>query len=65
VLAGAGIIVPPTAEAFAAALAAVPERPDAPAAATARRAAQRFTLDAQIDRVLELYASLGRPAQIA
>jgi glycosyltransferase involved in cell wall biosynthesis len=65
VLAGAGIIVPPTAEAFAAALAAVPERPDGPAAATARRAAQRFTLDAQIDRVLELYASLGRPAQIA
>jgi glycosyltransferase involved in cell wall biosynthesis len=62
VLEGAGALVSATAEAFAAALSAIGSSPDPAAAATARRAAERFSLEDQTDRVLALYASLRKPA---
>jgi 1,2-diacylglycerol 3-alpha-glucosyltransferase len=65
VLEGAGALVQPTPEAFALTLAAVPALPDEQVATTARRAAQRFSLETQTDRVLALYASLGEPARSA
>jgi glycosyltransferase involved in cell wall biosynthesis len=65
VLGGAGILVPPVAQAFAQALCSVPEVRESGVAEAARTAAQRFAGSRQIDRVLALYESLIRPAQIA
>lgn len=63
VLGIAGTIVPPAPEAFAAALAVIPAGP--PASAAARHKAESFSIDRQLDRMQDLYASLGRPARIA
>jgi glycosyltransferase involved in cell wall biosynthesis len=65
VLGGAGILVPPVAQAFAQALCSVPEVRESGVAEAARTAAQRFAGSRQIDRMLALYESLIRPAQIA
>jgi len=61
VLGGAGIPIPATAGAFAAAFLAIPAVADPAFAARARRAATRFEIDAQIDRMEALYESLLRP----
>jgi len=63
VLGGAGRLVAPTAEAFAAAFAAL----DGTAADPddARRAARRFSIEAQVDRMEALYAGLIHAARIA
>ncbi|HTX59764.1 MAG TPA: glycosyltransferase [Verrucomicrobiae bacterium] len=58
VLGGAGWVVAPSAPAFAAALAAVPAATDPQLERGAKAAAQRFTVDRQIDRILALYESL-------
>ena len=58
VLGKAGRIVPPTAEAFAQALQAVPARRDDADSLAAREAAQRFSIDRQLDRMLSLYERL-------
>jgi glycosyltransferase involved in cell wall biosynthesis len=60
VLGGAGRIVAATPRAFAAALLAVPAVPDQSAATIARRAARRFSVEAQLDRVIALYDELQR-----
>ena len=65
VLGGAGILVPPAAEAFARALCGVPAVRESAEAEIARTAAQRFAGTRQIDRMLALYESLMRPARIA
>ncbi|HEY6325479.1 MAG TPA: glycosyltransferase [Candidatus Cybelea sp.] len=65
VLDGAGIVADPTAAGFARALREIPARPDPVVSAAARRAAERFSLDAQTERTLALYRSLLKPAQIA
>jgi 1,2-diacylglycerol 3-alpha-glucosyltransferase len=65
VLEGAGIVAEPSPSAFAVALRAIPEHPDSAAAESARRAAERFSLETQTDRTLSLYESLREPAQIA
>jgi len=61
VLAGAGIAIPATAEGFAAAFLAIPAAGDPIFAAKSRRAANRFAIDAQIDRMTWLYESLIQP----
>jgi glycosyltransferase involved in cell wall biosynthesis len=61
VLAGAGVAVPATAEAFAAAFLAIPAVADPAFAARARRTAERFAIDAQIDKMTALYESLLHP----
>jgi 1,2-diacylglycerol 3-alpha-glucosyltransferase len=61
VLGGAGIAIPATAEAFAEAFRAVPAASDPLFAAQSRRAAGRFAIDAQIDKMLALYESLIQP----
>jgi 1,2-diacylglycerol 3-alpha-glucosyltransferase len=58
VVGSAGWIVPPTATAFAAAFAALPQQPDQELALRARSAAQRFSIDRQVDSMVDLYASL-------
>lgn len=65
VLAGAGVVVPPTPQAFAGAFQSVKPEPQGLGVEAARRAAQRFSLDAQTERILSLYGSLPRPARIA
>jgi len=65
VLGSAGLLVPPTAQAFADAFAQVPSLPEPARAAAARQAAKRFSIQDQIDRTLALYESLIRPARIA
>jgi 1,2-diacylglycerol 3-alpha-glucosyltransferase len=65
VLGDAGTIVPSTARAFCAAMKAVPHSPRREIAALACTAAQRFGVDEQTDRMLDLYMSLQRPACIA
>jgi 1,2-diacylglycerol 3-alpha-glucosyltransferase len=65
VLGSAGMVVDPTAGGFAAAFRSVPGTPDSDAAAAARRTAERFALETQIDRILALYASLQQPARSA
>lgn len=65
VLGDAGTIVPSTAQAFCAAMKAVPHSPRREIAALACTAAQRFAVDEQTDRMLDLYMSLQRPACIA
>jgi glycosyltransferase involved in cell wall biosynthesis len=61
VLGAAGCIVEPTAEGFAHALELVPAAPKAEIAIMARKTAQRFSVTAQVDRMLALYASLLPP----
>jgi 1,2-diacylglycerol 3-alpha-glucosyltransferase len=63
VLGDAGSLVLPTPEAFAAAFLRVPAPPDG--ARAARHAAQRFSMDVQLDRMLGLYESLIQPARTA
>jgi 1,2-diacylglycerol 3-alpha-glucosyltransferase len=58
VLGSAGWIVPANSGAFAAALAAIPCKPDATTAERARAGAQRFSIDRQLDGILELYRSV-------
>jgi 1,2-diacylglycerol 3-alpha-glucosyltransferase len=61
VLAGAGIAIPATAEAFAAAFLAIPAVADPIFVAQSRKAANRFAIDAQIDKMSWLYESLIQP----
>ncbi|MFY9737630.1 MAG: glycosyltransferase, partial [Candidatus Cybelea sp.] len=65
VLGSAGLLVPSTAQAFAYAFGRVGSVSEPPRAAEARRAAERFSIQEQIDRTLALYESLLRPARIA
>ena len=65
VLGWAGTLVPATPETFARAFALVPVQRDEAVRATAAAAAARFSIEAQIDRMLALYGSLLRPARIA
>ncbi len=65
VLGEAGRLVPSTASAFANAFQAVPTGGDPTAVGIAKRSAERFAIEGQIDRMLGLYASLLRPARIA
>jgi glycosyltransferase involved in cell wall biosynthesis len=65
VLGSAGLLVPSTAQAFAQAFGRVGNVPDPARAAVAREAAERFSIEEQIDRTLALYESLVRPARIA
>ncbi|HEY5425554.1 MAG TPA: hypothetical protein VIJ77_03300, partial [Candidatus Tumulicola sp.] len=61
----AGQIVAPAPRAFAAALLAVPTVREERVAAVARQAAERFSVDGQLERMLDVYESLVRPARIA
>jgi 1,2-diacylglycerol 3-alpha-glucosyltransferase len=65
VLGNAGLMVPATAEALAEALRDLSSVRTAQSVEAARLAAQRFSLEVQIDRILGLYESLLRPARIA
>jgi 1,2-diacylglycerol 3-alpha-glucosyltransferase len=65
VLGEAGRVIEPTPAAFAAALLAVPAAHEAAASQRARRTAERFSIDGQVDRIVGLYESLLRPARIA
>ncbi|MGC2407162.1 MAG: glycosyltransferase [Candidatus Cybelea sp.] len=65
VLGGAGLAVPPTPEAFASAFRDLAARPADGAAQAAREAAEGFSLDVQIDRILGLYEILLRRVCIA
>jgi glycosyltransferase involved in cell wall biosynthesis len=65
VLGGAATIVAPDPGAFAGAMLAVPARREEKTSRIARLAAQRFSVDGQVDRILSLYESLVRPARIA
>jgi 1,2-diacylglycerol 3-alpha-glucosyltransferase len=58
VLGGAGHVIPATPEAFARAFLELPERAGEAASRRARKAAQRFAVDRQVDRMLDLYQSL-------
>ena len=58
VLGSAGLIVEPSAAGFARGFAAVPGSPRREIAELARRTARRFSIAAQVDRMLEIYASL-------
>jgi 1,2-diacylglycerol 3-alpha-glucosyltransferase len=58
VLGPAGRVVLPTPPAFAAALRGIPAEPDAGVEALARQTAQRFSVGAQLDRVIDLYSDL-------
>jgi glycosyltransferase involved in cell wall biosynthesis len=60
VLAGAGSVVSPTPEAFATAFRIVPLEPEVLRIEAAHRAAERFSLDRQTERILGLYAGLRR-----
>jgi 1,2-diacylglycerol 3-alpha-glucosyltransferase len=64
VLGGAGVVVPPTPEAFAGALRDLAARP-AGGTQAARAAAEGFSLEVQIDRILGLYEMLLRRVRIA
>ncbi len=61
VLGTAGQIVEPTIEAFARAIEETPTRPNDAERQRARAAAARFAAGHQVDRILELYASLLEP----
>jgi 1,2-diacylglycerol 3-alpha-glucosyltransferase len=65
VLGPAGMTVLPTAEAFAHAFGAIPPANQAPAVATARRTAERFSVSRQVEGMLALYASVMQAARIA
>jgi 1,2-diacylglycerol 3-alpha-glucosyltransferase len=62
VLGAAGRVVPADPQAFASALLAIPAVPDEGVAADARQAAQRFSVDAQLDRIIALYQELAGSA---
>ncbi len=64
VLGFAGQVVPGTAHAFAGALRAVPPIADQASATTARLAAQRFRVEAQVDRMVALYQELLRAIRV-
>lgn len=64
VLGDAGLIVAPSPEAFGAALKAIP-REGRPEPAGARRRAESFSVERQLNRMEMLYESLRRPARIA
>ncbi|MBV8582542.1 MAG: glycosyltransferase [Candidatus Eremiobacteraeota bacterium] len=59
VLGQAGAIATAAPQAFAAAFSAIPATPSAEIAMLARRRASRFSIGAQVDRMLGLYASLA------
>jgi 1,2-diacylglycerol 3-alpha-glucosyltransferase len=66
VLGGAGMVIPAEPAVFAAAMAAVPARASQDGSRDrARAAAERFSIEHQVDRMLGLYESLLRPARIA
>ena len=69
VLGGAGRIVGVTPRALGEALREVPVQPDPARAAEAKRASLRFAIDDQVDRMIDLYASLETrpedPAQVS
>ncbi len=65
VLGAAGQIVAAEPRAFAAALRDIPVIRDERVASLACQAAERFSSDIQLDRMLDLYESLVRPARIA
>lgn len=65
VLGADAAVVAPTPEAFARAFLAVRRGRDPQAAVLAKKAAERFSVDGQLDRILALYESLVRPARIA
>lgn len=65
VLEDAGELVAPTPEAFARAFASVGRDPDGGWGAAARRTAERFSGERQIDRTIAIYRSLIWPARIA
>jgi 1,2-diacylglycerol 3-alpha-glucosyltransferase len=58
VLGGAGMVVAPTIAGFQKAFEAVPVVPVAAERERARKSAQRFSIDAQAERMLEIYCSL-------
>jgi glycosyltransferase involved in cell wall biosynthesis len=58
VLGGAGRVVAPTPAAFAAAFALIPLVADPAESERARRSAERFSIDSQAERMLDLYRSL-------
>jgi 1,2-diacylglycerol 3-alpha-glucosyltransferase len=64
VLGSAGLVVDATPAAFAQAFAGIPLRADS-RALTTRRAAERFSIDRQIDSMQAIYQSLVSPARIA
>ncbi len=64
VLGDAAAIVPPTPQAFADALAAIPPS-GGRRLARARHTAESFSIERQLDRMQALYESLQRPARIA
>ncbi|MGC1381945.1 MAG: glycosyltransferase [Candidatus Baltobacteraceae bacterium] len=65
VLGEAGVVVAASPASFGAAFARVGLARDGETSATARRAAEPFAIDRQIDRMLALYETLIRPARIA
>ena len=65
VVGSAGLAIEANAPSFARAMAAVPAVRQELTARLAREAAQRFSIDGQLDRMLSLYESLLRPARIA
>jgi glycosyltransferase involved in cell wall biosynthesis len=65
VLGSAGQLVSPSAAAFARAFRLVESQPQPGVAEAARAAAERFSVEEQIDRTVALYLSLLRPARIA
>lgn len=65
VLGADGLLVPPTAGAFADAFARLPAEPEPHRAAAARRAAQRYSVETQVERTVSLYRSLLQTARIA
>jgi 1,2-diacylglycerol 3-alpha-glucosyltransferase len=65
VVGAAGRTIVPTAQAFAEGFKAICCEQDPMVAASARRAAERFSVGRQIERMLALYASVMQPARIA
>ncbi len=62
VLGGAGRVLPATPRAFAFALRTLPATADPAVAEVAREAAERFSVDVQLDRTVALYRDLQGPA---
>jgi glycosyltransferase involved in cell wall biosynthesis len=60
VLGGAGRVVSATAAGFAQAFSDVPAQPDPAESERARRSAERFSIEGQADRMLDIYRSLLR-----
>ncbi len=64
VLGSAGRIIAPTPRDFGNALRAVAATPEAAASALARTVAERFSIERQLDRMLEIYTSLLGPPHL-